>query len=101
MIDGPQSTGGGEDFDDLGAAPTLPASEKSRKAQGKSPGGRMASLRRPSRKMALGIAVIVIVARARRDPPESAEEDATEHGRHQLRRRPLRGGALPAHRQAR
>jgi regulator of protease activity HflC (stomatin/prohibitin superfamily) len=62
MIDGPQSTGGGEDFDDLGAAPTLPAPEKSRKAQGKSPGGRMASLRRPSRKMVIALIVIVALA---------------------------------------
>ena len=40
MTDGPQSTGGDEDFDTLGAAPTLPASEHSRgRAEGESRGG--------------------------------------------------------------
>ena len=67
MTDGPQSTGGGEDFDDLGAAPTLPASEPSaRRTSAASPGRpRLSSLRRPSRKMVLVLAVIVALALVR------------------------------------
>jgi regulator of protease activity HflC (stomatin/prohibitin superfamily) len=63
MTDGPQSTGGGEDFDDLGAAPTLPASAQSRgEERGGSRARRLSSLRRPSRKMVLAIIVIVALA---------------------------------------
>jgi hypothetical protein len=63
MTDGPQSTGGGEDFDDLGAAPTLPASEPSKRAESStSRSGRMSSLRRPSRKMAIFLVVVVALA---------------------------------------
>src|SRR5215467_12955440 len=63
MTDSPQSTGGDDDFDSLGAAPTLPASEKSRgKERGRSPSERLSSLRRPSRKMLIAFAVIVLLA---------------------------------------
>jgi hypothetical protein len=63
MTDGPQSTGGGEDFDDLGAAPTLPASEPSKRAErSTSRSGRMSSLRRPSRKMVIFLVVVVALA---------------------------------------
>jgi regulator of protease activity HflC (stomatin/prohibitin superfamily) len=63
MTDGPQSTGGDEDFDTLGAAPTLPASERSRdKETSTSRSQRLSSLRRPSRKLAIVVIVIVALA---------------------------------------
>jgi regulator of protease activity HflC (stomatin/prohibitin superfamily) len=63
MTDGPQSTGGDEDFDSLGAAPTLPASEHSRGTEkDKSGSARSSSLRRPSRKVLVAIIVILVLA---------------------------------------
>jgi regulator of protease activity HflC (stomatin/prohibitin superfamily) len=67
MTDGPQSIGGDEDVDEidmLGAAPTVPASEPTKRADsGKSRTGFIPpSLRSPSRKLLIGIAVIVILA---------------------------------------
>jgi len=64
MTDGPQSTDGGEDFDDLGAAPTLPASEPSKRAErGASRTERVqSSLRRPSRRLVIFLAVVVALA---------------------------------------
>jgi regulator of protease activity HflC (stomatin/prohibitin superfamily) len=64
MTDGPQSIGGDEDFDTLGAAPTVPASESSKSADsGKSRTSQVASsLRRPSRRVIIAVAVVVILA---------------------------------------
>jgi len=62
MTDGPQSTGGDQDIDDLGAAPTVPVSGQSAKKARRETGGRRLSIRRPSSKVLIALVLVLLLA---------------------------------------